>query len=340
MKRLPGTLSLDSIKKVWSISRDATPSTEGAAGIDGIRASVFSSNLDANIHDMRNAIRTGIYRFSRLRGAPVPKATLGYRIIAVPTVRDRLLQRAILRHLEATPKFSAKSEISYGFTKQRTLADAQRRALSLRESHGWVLQADIVKFFDRIPRKAVKSLILQQVGWKLIAELLCSAVDCELDEGNQATANIAYQNGIRKGLGLRQGMPVSPMLSNLILKRFDESLIKRGIIAIRYADDIAVFGKNRNDCSDALDFIRDKLADLDLEIPDLEGGGKTSICGPSEIVQFLGVEIRRFDNGYKLRAPAKKLEKIESVMAEATSIDNCIRNHQNIGHVVRMLGNL
>ena len=132
-------------------------------------------------------------------------------------------------------------------------------------------------------------------------------------------------------------MPVSPVLSNLILKPFDDALINKGIIAIRYADDIAVFGKNRNDCIEALNYIRDKLAELNLEVPDLDDNGKTSIRGPSEIVQFLGVEIRRFEKGYKLRAPAKKFEMIESKMAEVTSIDACIKNYQNIGQVVRML---
>jgi hypothetical protein len=53
-------------------------------------------------------------------------------------------------------------------------------------------------------------------------------------------------------IGLRQGMPVSPMLSNLLLKRFDEGLDKQGIVAVRYADDIAVFARSREECLEAL----------------------------------------------------------------------------------------
>lgn len=337
MKRLPLSLSVEAIRTVWSLSRDSRPSTAGAFGIDGVGASVFASRLSDHILGMRHDIRMGVYRFSNLRMAPIEKPSGGYRIIAVPTVRDRLLQRALLNHLVTTPQSNLISTVSFGFTKGRSLSDAQRRAASLRGAHPWVLQADIVKFFDRIPRSDVKTLIRKQVRWKVIAELLCSATDCELEDGGGRGAEIAQANGIQKGLGLRQGMPVSPLLSNLLLKNFDAVLTKRGISAIRYADDIAVFADSKRECLDALEFIRENLAKLQLNIPELIEGGKTKLLGPSDVVEFLGIEIRRLGDKYKIFAPAKKLERIDAEMGLIASIDRCVADKINIGRLVRSL---
>jgi hypothetical protein len=247
------------------------------------------------------------------------------------------VQRAILRHLEADPRFEPSSSISYGFAKQRTLADAQRGALSLRQSRPWVLKCDIVRFFDRIPRSYLKNLVRRKVGWKVIAELLCGAVDGELYLRTPEDSELVALNGVQTGIGLRQGMPVSPMLSNLLLKRFDERLAKQGIIAVRYADDIAVFADNRASCEAALHAIQVGLAELELEVPELLDEGKTKILGPSEVAEFLGVEIRRKNEVYKLCAPAKKIEKIEADMAKIVQVDRCVEEKRNIGQVVRAL---
>ena len=334
--RLPASLSTDALREVWRGSRDAS-ATPGAPGIDGIRAPQFASDLADNIKRVRQEIRADSYRFNRLRLARVLKESGGYRILAIPTVRDRLVQRAILRHLEANQRFEPSSAISYGFAKQRTLADAQRAALGLRNSRPWVLKCDIVRFFDRIPRSHLKELIRKKVGWKVIARLLCRAVDSELQLRTSEDLELATENGVQVGVGLRQGMPVSPMLSNLLLKRFDERLGKLGIVAIRYADDIAVFTDSRDAAKVALNAIQAGLAELELEVPDLLDGGKTSISGPTDVAEFLGVEIRRKGETYKLCAPARKLEKIEAAMAAMVQVQQCIADKRNIGQVVRAL---
>lgn len=337
LRRLPSSLSSEAIRTVWKHSRDANPSTAGASGIDWIRAAAFSAHLAENIAEMRDDIRKDNYRFKNLRIAPIEKPSGGYRIIAIPTVRDRLLQRALLQHLEADHRFSVRSAISYGFTKSRTLADAQLQALNLRDMHPWVLQADIVQFFDRIPRQNVKRLIKKHVRSTIVGELLSAAVDCELDARDKVAAALALDNGVIKGVGLRQGMPVSPLLSNLLLKDFDNALVKRGINAIRYADDIAVFADSRNACRDALKFVRDTLAKLHLNVPDLAEDSKTKLREPSESVEFLGVEIKRAENGYVLAAPSKKLAKIDGELAKIASVESCIENRRNLGQVVQTL---
>jgi RNA-directed DNA polymerase len=337
MKRLPASLSAEAIEKVWKGSRDAQRSKAGASGVDRIEAFEFRLRLRENIAQLRLDIRKDSYRFKPLRLAPIVKASGGYRIIAIPTVRDRLVQRALLDHLERDNRFSLISPISYGFTKGRSLADAQKQALALRQTHPWVLKADIIKFFDQIPRNQIKALIRKRVRSKIVSGLLCAAVDCELEDGTGRLAQIARDNGIKRGRGLRQGMPVSPLLSNLLLKEFDEALAKQKLHAVRYADDIAIFADNRNECRDALKIIQGNLKSLNLEIPELADGGKTVIFGPSEPVEFLGVEIKRFGDIYELRAPASKIAKIEADMAVSCSIEQCVKEKKNIGQVVQGL---
>jgi RNA-directed DNA polymerase len=335
-RRLPASLSNEAMRQAWRDSRDAS-ANPGAPGVDGVRAPQFASELADNIERIRQEIRVDSHRFNRLRLARVLKQFGEYRILAIPTVRDRLVQRAILRHLEADVRFQPSSAISYGFAKQRTLADAQRATLTLRNSRPWVLKCDIVRFFDRIPRNQLKELIRRKVGRKVVAQLLCRAVDSELQLRTSEDEELVTRNGVKAGVGLRQGMPVSPMLSNLLLKRFDERLERSGIVAVRYADDIAVFADSRSASEAALRSIQAGLAELELEVPDLLDESKTSILGPSEVAEFLGVEIRRKGETYKLFAPARKLEKINAAMAAMVEVPKCVLEKRNIGQVVRAL---
>jgi RNA-directed DNA polymerase len=338
VRRLPPSLSADKIEAAWKSSRDSTPSKAGAAGVDGVGASDFKGRLRDNIRNIQADLRAGRYAFSPLRLAPVAKPSGGFRIIAVPTVRDRLLQRAILRYLEASPKFKVgTSKVSYGFTKGRTLPDAQRAALQLRQQHPWVLQTDIIKFFDRIPRNEVKELVRRRVISRLIADTICAAVDCELEKGSGRNLSLPELNGIQTGLGLRQGMPLSPMLSNLVLRHFDRELSRSGMHVIRYADDIAIFCDNRVDCESAFDRIRATLEKIHLDIPDLKDESKTKLIEPSVPAEFLGVEIRRADGEYVLCAPAGKIGKISKEMEQLASLKVCIESGRDLGRLLKLL---
>lgn len=339
-KRLPSHFGVDDFEEVWAASRDRVPGTAGKPGVDGVTAAQFASERKSRFIQIQEEIRAGSYSFSRLRIAPVPKATGGERIIAVPTVRDRLVQRAILNYLEKDKKFNAASPIAYGFTKARTLQDAQTAAVALREQRPWVLKADIVKFFDNVDRPLLLKKIERVVRSKTIKGLLRKVVNCELDDSNPKGRLIAIENGIKKGRGLRQGMPLSPVLSNLLLKDFDREISKAGLKAIRYADDLVVFCHSEKECRDALDYIRAKLKQLRLRIPDLEESGKTSIKGPTEKVEFLGVDIKYFSDGYRLCAPIWKVEKIEKRLDEMCTVEFCADNQITLTQALRSLDSM
>src|SRR5579884_2493149 len=116
------------INAVWKGSADNRG--EGKApGVDGISATKFAKNLENNLNAIRGAVINGKYQFRLLKPYPIPKANDKTRIICVPTVQDRLVQRVILKHITVGSEklrrddrkdlLGATTSISYGIVKGR-----------------------------------------------------------------------------------------------------------------------------------------------------------------------------------------------------------------------------
>lgn len=336
-RRLPKSLTEAELKAVWKDSRDRRATSAGAPGIDSVSATEFSKRLDANIHQTREAIRRGHFSFSPLRVCTIPKKNGAKRIIAVPTIRDRLVQRAICRHLENDKRFPKPPAAAYGFVKKRSLEDAHRKALEYRRASPWVLQTDIVSFFDQISRADVFAAVTRSVKSKVIADLIIKAAKTELDYSDPFTTVLAKANGLKMGRGLRQGMPLSPVLSNLVMRDFDRGLEKAKLKAIRYADDVVVFCDSEADCEAALETIQSLLKPLGLKLPALSEGGKTAITPARKACEVLGVELRLVRDQYEMCAPSGRLDDLAADFAEVASAQYCSANKITL---TRMLAHL
>lgn len=336
-RRLPKSLTEAELKAVWKDSRDSRVTSAGAPGVDGVSAADFSKRLAPSLHQTREAIRKGHFAFSPLRVCTVPKKSGAKRIIAVPTIRDRLVQRAICRHLENDKRFPNPPSVAYGFVKGRSLEDAQRMALQHRQDAPWVLQTDIVGFFDQIERSDVLKAIKRRVKSKVVADLIIKAAGTELDYSDPLTTVLTKENGIRMGRGLRQGMPLSPVLSNLVMRDVDRGLERAKLKAIRYADDIAVFCQSQAECEAALEVITGLLKPLGLKLPPLDENGKTSITPDRKACEILGVELRLVGHQYEMCAPRKRLEDLKTHFDEIAKAEYCIANKLTL---TRMLSHL
>lgn len=333
-RRLPNSLSESSLKAVWNDSRDSRGSRAGAPGVDGISATDFSRRLAPNLHQTREALRKGHFSFSPLRVCTVPKKNGAKRIIAVPTIRDRLVQRAICLHLENDKRFPKTPSVAYGFVKGRSLADAHRKALEYRRLSPWVLQTDIVSFFDQIDRADVLKAIKRSVRSKIIADLIVKAANTELDYSDPLTSILTKSAGIKKGRGLRQGMPLSPVLSNVVMRDVDQGIDRAQLKAIRYADDIAVFCDSQEECEAALELIKGLLKPLGLKIPPLDNSGKTTITPARKACEVLGVELRFVGERYEMYAPRTRLGAIEANFGEIATAEYCIENKLNLARML------
>ncbi|WP_417233019.1 reverse transcriptase domain-containing protein [Brevundimonas sp.] len=333
-RRLPKAFSDSSLRETWRKSRDGRGYKPGGPGIDRVTADQFGSHLAANLGRIRRDLGRAEYRLSPLKPHLLAKGD-GFRVLAIPTVQDRLVQRAVVEHLDADPRFNVATPISFGFRRGFGIEMAHTRALALRKLKPWVLKVDIVQFFDRLDR----SILLQKIKpirSPAIRDLLAQAIASEIDKRFALHVAAAEDNGIKVGEGLRQGMPLSPVLSNLMLKEFDLALNRAGLSVVRYADDIAIFCHSRSGCQAALDLVRSELAQLKLTVPDL-GGSKSVIYEPSEDAEFLGLEMRRDAEGYHLIAPTKKLSKIAEKMRLVASFEECAKRKRTVGQVSQTL---
>lgn len=239
-------------------------------------------------------------------------------------MRDRLVQRAILDYLVSKKKFPVENAVSFGFIKGRGTNDAIAEAIRLRSRHEWVVKTDIEKFFDRVPREYLKERLREVLGSHSLVPLIENVIEREVRAKSIELRRINL-SGIRRGQGIRQGMPLSPLLANLILSNFDRALIRNGYSAIRYADDLALFFSSESACDEGYKFVSEQLAKLRLTIPAI-GCLKTEKIAPKQGVDFLGREIVYLDKvgGYVARVSRRQIEKIKAKLVHEYTATNYI----------------
>ena len=300
-------LNSTNLRSTWLNSKDSR-GQGGAPGIDGITATSFGSNLAKNVDRIVSELSLGEFHFAKLRPSPIPKGEGKFRIICVPTIRDRLVQRTILHYLTYEKDLlGVLSPNSFGVIKGKEQGThrAIETAIKRRQKNSFVLKTDISKFFDNIPRDYLLLKIQSRLRKRSVVPLLEQIVATEITSKNSEVRAKISAAGITEGKGLRQGMPLSPLLSNLVLRQFDKKLSDLGKSFIRYVDDLAVFEESEADCLRTRDVIESELDKLGLEIPQLGvEKSKTEIKGPTDEVIFLGLAIYRQKNGhYAKRIP-------------------------------------
>ncbi|SFJ98198.1 reverse transcriptase domain-containing protein [Methylophaga sulfidovorans] len=308
-----------------------------ASGIDGLSINDFDDDKDNYISLLSEKIRSGTYTPMLLRAAPIPKPNNKYRIICIPTVKDRFVQRCILRFLNNHDQTLA-NKISYGFINgySKAVECAVTKAKSLRQSQSWAYKADISAFFDNIQRAEIENLIRKKVKYRSLHNLIIKFVHTEIQaDGN--LARIIHQQGISRGLGLRQGMPLSPYLANLYLKNFDDAVIKKNIKMIRYADDLIAFANNKDSCHQIHDFCKQELRKVFLDIHDIDLKSKTIIAAPEQDIEFLGLSICPSNSGYEIPISQQQLGKIKTKLYELTDMNYCLKNGINLTNIMSKL---
>jgi len=303
--------------ELWSESR---PNSRDTYGIDYESLNSFKTNSVSNIQSISKELRNGTYRLSPLRPFFLIKPNGKYRIICVPTTRDRIVQGALLSFLsnKYTDRFS--NEISYGFLRNRGVKKALLSAQNKRKTKQWVFKTDIKAFFDNINRETLKARIKRTIKERSLHDLLLQAIDCEIQESRN-TAKKLRSFDIKHGLGVRQGMPLSPFFSNVILEEFDNAVAKTGYSAIRYADDLIFFAANKAICQEIEKFCIRQLKKEGLEIPlTNEPNSKSIIYSPNEHAEFLGVSICKDEKGYLVKLLADQLRSIKKTFTDMGNI--------------------
>lgn len=205
---------------------------KGASGVDKRTVDELDSYFEKHQAEIEDTIMKMKYRPQAVRRVYIPKANGKKRPLGIPTVVDRVIQQAIAQVLMKIydPHFS---EPSYGFRPRRSAHDAIEEALEyLNEGYQWVIDLDIEKYFDTVNHDKLISILRERVNDKTTLHLIRSFLKAGVMEDGLVKPN---------KLGVPQGGPLSPILSNIYLDKMDKELEQRGLHFVRYADDCNIF---------------------------------------------------------------------------------------------------
>lgn len=297
------------------------PLSRNTIGVDGVSINDFAANYKDNIGKLHRAFSEKKFSFSKLKPVLILKPSGKYRLICVPTVADRLVQRILLSFLANRYHAQLANSISFGFVKGRSVKQAAELACNYRKSQPWVFKTDITSFFDTVDRGILGSAIQKRIKERSLHPLLLSVLDCEVADSSRADTRRVAQLGIRKGVGVRQGMPLSPLFSNLLLQSFDRVVEKNGFRAVRYADDLIFFCDSRVDCLRIANFCKAEFDKIGLKIPALDDEEtKSIIYEPSQPAEFLGLEMTPVGKAYELRLSKKQIQRLREEMLNYGSV--------------------
>lgn len=181
-------------------------------------------------------------------------------------------------------------------------------------------------FFDRIDRQELKFRLNKKIGSSSLLNLVNQAIDLEINPTVDCPRSKLENMGIFQGCGIRQGMPLSPILSNFALSRFDRVVEAAGISMVRYADDIVVFAATKDMCLKAADVVVGELQALGHSVPPMGDGSKTNIVTKFEPLSFLGRDIE-FSERYGMfvqKISKKKMKTVLSFLTEMGDLDKLI----------------
>lgn len=265
----------------------------GAAGVDHVTVDHYEENLEVNLEELSRDLKEGKYKPQPIKRKWIPKPGRSEkRPLGIPTVRDRIVQTALKDLLE--PIFEKEfSDQSFGFRPNRGAKDALRELQGLlNEGYTYVVDADILGYFDNIPHDKLKARVEEKVTDTGILSLIDSYLKAEVMEGTD--------NWTPEG-GTPQGAVISPLLANIYLNPLDHLMEGKGFDMIRYADDFVVLCRTKEEAREALKVINDWVKDAGLSLhPD-----KTKLVDATKRggFDFLGYH---FERGYKW--PRKKSE--------------------------------
>lgn len=220
---------------------------DAAVGVDGVTKAEYGRDLEDNLRDLHERLRTKRWRHQPIRRVHIPKSGGKSRPIGISTTEDKMVQDTIREVLEAIYEQDF-LDCSHGFRPGRRAHDALRafhRAVDRGEAN-WIIEADIVSFFDSLDRAKLMEMLRTRVADESYLRLIGKCLHVGVLDGEE------YSEPDR---GTAQGSVLSPILGNVylhyVLDRWLEHEIKprlRGrVCLIRYADDFVITFERRDD---------------------------------------------------------------------------------------------
>jgi group II intron reverse transcriptase/maturase len=299
----------------------------GAAGVDGQGfADIESTGLDRWLGDLAQCLREKRYRGQAVRRVWIPKANGQRRPLGIPTIRDRVVQMATVVVLE--PIFEADLQPEqYAYRPGRSALDAVGAVHGLvNTGHRQVIDADLSGYFDSIPHAELMKSVARRLSDSQVLRLIKQWLVAPVEETDARGRRRRTTRNKDTGRGVPQGAPISPLLSNLYMRRFVlgwKTLCHAGRLdaqIVNYADDFVICCRGTAEAADAA--MRSMLSRLKLTV----NAEKTHVCRvPDESFDFLGYTIGRCYSPRTgrsyigTRPSAKRVRRVCAAISELTS---------------------
>lgn len=285
-------------------------SNKGAGGVDGMSVDELLTFLKENREQLIQQLKDGKYKPNPVRRVEIPKETKGeIRKLGVPTVVDRVFQQAITQVL--SPIYEKQfSDNSYGFRPKRGAHDALKQCQqNVNDGYVYVVDMDLEKFFDTVCQSKLIEILSRTIKDGRVISLIHKYLN----------AGVINRGVFEKtDIGMPQGGPLSPLLSNIMLNELDKELERRGHRFVRYADDCMVFCKSRKSAVRTLENI---LPYIEKKLFLKVNRRKTKVAHVSK-VKYLGYGFYRYKGKCKMRVHPKSIAKMRARLKELTSRNN------------------
>ena len=282
---------------------------KGAPGIDGMTVEDALPWLREHREELLEQIRSGKYKPQPVRRKEIPKPDGGVRQLGIPTVIDRVIQQAIAQQLSPIfePKFI---DGSYGYRPNRSAQQAIRKVKEYaEEGYTTAVEIDLSKYFDTLNHELLMNMVREEVRDKRVTDLI-----------KKYLKSGVFTEGllVKTEEGSPQGGPLSPLLANIYLNKYDQEMTRRGVKVIRYADDIVILAKSKRAGERLLESSKRYLeGKLKLKL-NTEKSKVVSVYAIRNF-KFLGFALGKGKNGIYIRAHAKSLKKAKQKLKELTS---------------------
>lgn len=245
---------LSNLKAAWK----RVKANRGAGGVDQISIDLFARNANERLEKLSEALRTGTYKPLPVRRTYIPKpGSRERRPLGIPTILDRIVQTALRNVIE--PIFEREFDPgSYGFRPQRGCQGALGQIERLLAA-GYVnvVDVDLRKYFDSIPHQGLMNEVAKRIADGRVLDLIEAYLHQGVLEGMKLWT---------PDKGTPQGAVISPLLANVYLHPVDLAMRQAGYALIRYADDMVVMCRTKEEAEAALVKLRELVEERGLQL--------------------------------------------------------------------------